>query len=237
MNLLLCDDDREELDISSRILKECHMESVLTINAYTNPCDALEAACVNHNFFDICILDILMPEMSGLELAQKLRKQGYEGKIVFLTTENSFAAESYDVEAFGYLLKPIEQPMMQSMLDKIVSSKLEGDHNFFMVQSRSVKQKVFFHDLTAVEVNGHNLFFHMINGDRVSVYATLESFLDILLSDSRMVRIQRSYIVNMDYITNFTAKRIVLKNGLVINISQRYGNFEDRYLQYIYGRR
>ena len=60
---------------------------------------------------DVCFLDIVMPEMSGIELARQIRKmetdKGMKAHaIVFLTTSNEFASESFEVKAFTYLLKP-----------------------------------------------------------------------------------------------------------------------------------
>lgn len=59
--------------------------------------------------FDLYVLDILMPAMSGIDVGRRLRALGEGGEIVYLTSSNDFAADSYDIRAFFYLLKPVEQ--------------------------------------------------------------------------------------------------------------------------------
>ncbi len=67
--------------------------------------------------FDLYLLDILMPGLNGIDIGRKLRALGDGGEIIFLTTSNDFAADSCDIHAFFYLLKPVEEEKFFSVLD------------------------------------------------------------------------------------------------------------------------
>ena len=70
--------------------------------------------------FDLYVLDILMPELSGIDTGRRLRALGQGGEIVYLTNSNDFAADSYDVHAFFYLLKPVGEAKLFQVLDGAV---------------------------------------------------------------------------------------------------------------------
>ena len=68
--------------------------------------------------FDLYLLDVVMPELSGIEVGIKLREQGSRGEIVYLTFSPEYAVASYETRAFYYLLKPVEPEQLYSVLDQ-----------------------------------------------------------------------------------------------------------------------
>ena len=72
--------------------------------------------------FDLYVLDILMPELSGIDTGRRLRALGDGGEIIYLTSSNDFAADSYDVRAFFYLLKPVNEGKLFQVLDAAVEN-------------------------------------------------------------------------------------------------------------------
>ena len=68
--------------------------------------------------FDILLLDIEMQPYNGIELARKLRERHEEGRIIFITAYEQYAIEAYDVQAFHYLLKPVEEGKLEETLVK-----------------------------------------------------------------------------------------------------------------------
>lgn len=67
--------------------------------------------------FDILFLDIYMPDLNGIEVAQKIRESGKDIKIVFLTSSHDFYSQAYEVFAFNYIVKPFEIKRLFSVLD------------------------------------------------------------------------------------------------------------------------
>lgn len=81
----------------------------------------LIAAVENGASFDIYILDIIMPEMKGTEVAEKLREYDKTGKIIFLTSTSAFDEHASTVDPVGYLIKPIAAEQLYDMLDKAIA--------------------------------------------------------------------------------------------------------------------
>ena len=91
---------------------------------FSRAADAL-AYLVEHSI-DILFLDIQMPGLSGLELAQKLKQLSRPPLIVFVTAFTEHALEAFATSAVGYLTKPIEEDRLAEVLRKIRSFSLRS---------------------------------------------------------------------------------------------------------------
>ncbi len=92
MNILICDDMPKEANKLKRLLAA---QGIAT-SVFHHGRDALRYI-EDGGFADVCILDIIMPEMTGIELAGRLRRTGWDGPIVFLSTSKEFGPETYQV--------------------------------------------------------------------------------------------------------------------------------------------
>ena len=121
MNIALCDDDNTELQKVKCVIEDFiakkHSNHLITFNTYTNASDLL-CHIDKHCGFDLLILDIIMPGMNGIELATEIRNRNTDCKIIFLTSSPEFAINSYKVDAFYYLLKPLCANELKSLLNK-----------------------------------------------------------------------------------------------------------------------
>ena len=75
--------------------------------------------------FDLIILDIFMDKLTGMDVARKIRERDSNVKIVFSTTSNEFASESYEVNACYYLRKPFGRDKVKVMLDRLNLTEIE----------------------------------------------------------------------------------------------------------------
>ena len=103
MHIAVCDDDEISRICILKLLSEyasLHKNISLSFSAFSNP-EALLDVAEKVDGFDIYILDIVMPKMNGIELGIKLRNQGYDGSIIYLTSSTDFAIDSYKAEACG----------------------------------------------------------------------------------------------------------------------------------------
>lgn len=117
MNILIVDDEIDTLnEIDFYVKRYNKFDYSVTC---TNPLKALEEA---EKFqFDVALLDIEMPGMNGLELAEQLLNISSDIKVVFITAYNSYATEAFDVDAIDYVLKPIREERLVKALDRLVS--------------------------------------------------------------------------------------------------------------------
>lgn len=114
IKLAICDDEPVYQKEVARLAKEYgeyhHVE--LSISVYSSGVQVLDA----NEHYDIFILDILMPGLSGMELASDLRRMDDAASIIFLTSSPEFAIEGYSVHALAYLLKPVKREKLFKIL-------------------------------------------------------------------------------------------------------------------------
>ena len=106
MHLALCDDDITELSRLISLLEDygAQREISVTYEAFHNATELIEA--LGKRRFDLLLLDILMPGLTGIEAAKEIRQTGSQLPIIFLTSSREFAVESYRVSAEDYIMKP-----------------------------------------------------------------------------------------------------------------------------------
>lgn len=229
MNILICDDVKSETERLARLLSDSGFD-VNTVVCH-NGTEVLNFAHTK-NVIDVCFLDIIMPGMSGIDLARELREDGYTGEIVFLTTSNEFAAESYAVNTFSYLLKPPTLCSVRDVLSKLENARKSGDTDGITVQTKSIISFILFRDIEYAEVINHKVYFHLKNGDDVGMSATFAEVLPQVLRDPRFAQCHSSYIVNMNDIAAIAGREITMRGGAKIPISKSYAQTKKRYLDW-----
>lgn len=234
MKIIVCDDNPSELNEIVSVLKKCNYSESFSLHCFDEPWETM-------NFFDdginadILFLDIIMPKLSGIELAHELRSAGFKGHIVFISSSNDYAAQSYEVRAISYLIKPIKTEDVQKILDKIKRGKI--DLSGFKLTWKGGGQFILFSELIYTEIQNHHLFFNLNDGEVIKIYGKMSDYSDLLLSDPRMVYINRSFIINMDYINGFESKAVFLKNNTRISIPRGYEKFQKGYFNWMFKKR
>jgi DNA-binding LytR/AlgR family response regulator len=236
--IMLLDDDKRELDKLVYFLEAYYSSGQRTepsrsfLHDFTSPFAALQYF-EDRKMADIVFLDIIMPEMSGVEAAVLLRDRGFGGYIVFLTSVNDFAAESYRVGAFSYLLKPVEKEQLFNVLRKIDEARERSyreDTAALLVTTRQFDRNILFRDIIFAEILGHNLFIHLANDETIAINKPLKEFAPPLLADGRFAHCHGSIIVNMDFVETIKDSAAVLRTGQTIPISRRHSDFKSRYI-------
>lgn len=108
----ICDDNREDIarirELAVRFSEE-HPETPVQIQAYGQPYDLLDEV-EKSGGFDLYLLDVVMPHMTGVALARRLRERKERAEILFLTVSKEYAVDAFSVKAAGYLIKPVSKP-------------------------------------------------------------------------------------------------------------------------------
>jgi len=252
MNILICDDIRDEAVKLENAIREAQAAAHFEVNSvyFEKAQDVLEyikkdpAACgkVSSAKIDVCFLDIIMPEMNGIELAANMRAAGFDGKIVFLTSSKDYGVESYQVNAYYYLLKPVNAKHVAKLLKEI--NNIESNKDTLMrtqqragmkIETRNMTRFVYFYEISFVEVINRNVYFHLLDGSEIVLFATLSEILPQLIADGRFAQCHRSYVVNMDTISQIRGNEIFLQCGGKTPISKSYKEFSDLYFKRVMG--
>lgn len=232
MNILICDDMHSETQKISRLMKDSGFDVTITI--LHNGEDVLRHI---HSgaVVDACFLDIVMPKMSGVTLAEKLRAEGFVGEIVFLTRTNEYAAESYAVEAFSYLIKPPTPESIRNILRKLENARTNNDTGGILVRGVGLVRYLLFRDISHIEVIQHKVYFRLIDGDVVEANATFSEIAPQLLQDRRFIQCYRSFVINMNAVSAIEGRDIIMQCGARIPISKSYPDVKKQYLQWLFG--
>lgn len=97
--------------------------------------------------FDIYILDIEMPGLNGLQIAEKIRKNNTGAFIIFITSHTKYALDAFDVQAYKYILKNQIKTKLEDTLDEI-EEKLELDaKEYYIVSTKARYEKIYYKDI------------------------------------------------------------------------------------------
>ena len=217
MRIAICEDNEIHRDILEHLLnryfseRPIHFELVPYQYGMNFLYDMEEGA-----YFDMAFLDIYMEDTMGNQIAHKLRAMGYQGELVFLTASSDFAIEGYDVDASGYLLKPLDYGKLEMVMDRITRNIAPST---YQIRHRTTVTKLAYHEILYIESNNSKCILHTESGESYTVYKTLNT-IEKELGDRRFLRCHQSFLVNMDHIKQI-GKQFLLSNGDYVPIRQR----------------
>lgn len=236
LHIAICDDNYNELLQINQIVEEFRASHS---SKYNIKCDTFSSsldllvATENRKSYDLLILDVVMPLMTGIEVATEIRQKSNLSKIIFLTSSREFAVDSYKVDAFYYLLKPISKEELMPILEKACAEIADEKEKGILVKCKTCLTKILLHNLEYTEVLGRTLFFHLTTGEVLESYGTMSQLENDLLRDKRFIKPHRSYIVNMDSIHRITDKDIITFSNKPIPVSRElYKTIKQAYIDY-----
>ena len=192
---MIVDDESLALSRLKRLLNENGIED---ITAFDNPIDALKE--ITKTKFDAVFLDISMPNITGLELADSIIQLEPKTFIIFQTAYSEFALEAYKSGGMGYLVKPIESNDIKNILDKIRNFKSSSDEQSKKILGKR-GDKLYLIDISDIYYIKADLDEVIVRIKDADTYVRRKiGDLETLLSGKNFFRVHRSYIVNVDKI-------------------------------------
>lgn len=232
----LCDDDPRDLSAICAIAEDfsaAHPEFPLRLQAFSSPYDLLEHLDAEGGF-DLYLLDMLMPQMAGLELARCIREREEPSEIMFLTTSREYALEAFDVAACGYLVKPVEKAKFEAAMLRAVQRLAKAETSSLLLKTREGLRRLPFRELVVVESFNHDRVCTLTDGSKCVTSDTLTSLMERLSDDPRFFSPHRAYIINLEHITALNADSVLLANGQRIPVAQAaFPNLKRAYVAYL----
>ena len=219
IKVTVCDDEKIYLDNTCVMLEKYSAVNGIEIltDTFSNP-SALLDSIERGELYDIYLLDIYMPGVSGMSVATELRSKGIRSPIVFLTSSIEHAVEAFGVDATHYLLKPYTQQAFFVAMDKAMQSISVDSSESIVLKIDGEYQNVLAADLLYCESDGNYQRIFLKDGAEVHIRMTTSELYEKLESFSRFYRCGRAYILNLDHIKKVTANSVVLKNGKEISL-------------------
>ena len=220
IRIALCDDNELQIDLCKEILDDFITEKGIDakIKMFYNGLELLEYVKKN-GFFDIYILDMIMPKMNGLEVASTLRMLKDEGKIIFITSTVEYAVSSYDVRAYYYMLKPIDSTKLCKVLwGAIKELKVEFD-NMVIVKSQGGDAHLKVQDIMYVDIIDRCPTYHMKDGrsyaDKV-LRGSFKEAVSAVMGCGNFYFCGVSLVINYKYVDALDSQSILLKDGTIL---------------------
>jgi len=215
---IIVDDEPTARDILQLLIKK--IEGIEIIARCKNASEALQA--LNKNNVDLIFLDINMPDMSGITLAKSISKST---KIIFTTAYREYAIDGFDLQAVDYLLKPISLKRLEQAIQKYrtenTSSIKENEiiKEYIVVRSERKMVKINLPDILFIESLSDYLKIH--TQTKTVVTRETISKIEAILPSNSFIRIHRSFIVSLSYISSYTAEFVEIHKK-AISISRSY---------------
>lgn len=192
---MIVDDESLALSRLKRLLNENGIED---ITAFDNPIEALKE--ITKTKFDAVFLDISMPNITGLELADSIIQLEPKTFIIFQTAHSEFALEAFKSGGMGYLIKPIESNDIKNILEKIKNFTASTKEESKKILGKR-GDKLYLIDINDIYYIKADLDEVIIRIKEADAYVRRKiGDLETLLSGKNFFRIHRSYIVNVDKI-------------------------------------
>ena len=163
MKIAICDDDRQELTHIVSLLERYQQTNIekLSIQPFSSSFELAVSARTER--YDLYLLDIIMPGLSGMELAREIRSFDRAADLIFLTTSPEFAVESYTVKATNYLMKPIAEKQLSAALDDICQTREKEQGSTILLKSTIGMHKIRLSGVMYVEAQGRKLIYYLAN--------------------------------------------------------------------------
>ncbi len=169
------------------------------------------------NKYDLIILDIFMNQLTGIELAYKIRESDQNVRLVFASSSNDFACESYCVNASYYIQKPVTQKKIMKMMNRIQVA-VGDDYAFLTLPS---KQKILVRNIVYAEYRDHTMTINCTDGKAITVRMAFHKFIDLISHFPFFVICNKGTVVNMYEIDSIEKYILKTSSGKLLNISRR----------------
>lgn len=181
---------------------------------------------------DVLFLDIQMKDIDGMETARRLRGRKFRGFLIFITVLREMVFDSFEVQAYDYLVKPIEKRHFEKTMERLVSSMQNADKSNLLIQKGYESRIISLDDIVFCEIIDRKIYLHLVSSEVVDYYDRIEKLETKL--DDRFFRCHRSYLINLKYLKSYKNKTAYMEGGKQIPVSRlRSKEFSGVILQYM----
>ena len=181
---------------------------------------------------DILFLDIQMKGMDGMETAKRLRAGKFRGFLIFITVLQEMVFQSFEVQAYDYLVKPIEEARFEKTMERLLASMCSASGSSLLVQKGYESRIIQKEDIVFCEIIDRKIYLNLASGEVVDYYERIENLETKL--DSRFFRCHRSFLINLGHLRGYKNGTAYMDNGREIPVSRLRGKeFSSVILEYM----
>ena len=240
--IALCDDEPAELEKTEQLLGDYEKKYPgleFMVRRFENADELLCLVREKNYIPDLILMDIYMADKKsnsyplGMEAARELRNMNYKGKIVFLTTSKEYALEAFDVDALQYMVKPVSEEKLFSVLNSLLKDIEEERKKYILLRIEGKLARVSLNDIVYCEAQGKRQCLYLTDGKQYILRMTMTELYGQLSQCQEFARIGAAFIVNLGYIGTLNAKEICMDNGRKIYLPRgTYKSLREQYFNY-----
>lgn len=211
----ICDDDASLCtDLSARLSNYMGDTHPHHITCFASG----EALLASAQPFDLIFLDIQMAQPDGMETARLLRQRDSHSLLIFVSILKEYVFDAFAVEAFDYLVKPLEQDRFLRTMNRAMQVLAQRSHQHLTIQKGHTLQLIPLSQILYCEVLGRKVHIHQEDGQVFHYYEKLEALQQQLAG--HFFRCHRSYLVNLDHVRGCSGGQVRLSDGSAIPVSR-----------------
>jgi len=238
LKIAICDNERIDmlclLDLVALYLGSHPDNQGIVVSFYNS---RKLAECISAGtIFDIYMLDILMPDMNGIEIGRLLREKVPDAPIIYITSSEEFALNAFENHAIRYLVKPIARDELDSALDLAFSLCVKEKPTVYAVKTKEGEAAVPAEKIIYIENRLRTAVYVLECGKTVESVRIRSSFEDTVAvhDDPNFMQPHKSFFVNMNHIQVMTNESITMDNGQSVPISRGFKkSAEKQYLDFV----
>lgn len=230
INIAICDDEQVILNSIEKLVTDFFHSQNLESKIFLF--SSGEELLGSGKDIDILFLDIQMKQLNGIETARKIRSKGYKGFLIFITVLKEMVFQSFEVQPFDYLLKPIKYDDFQKTMERLLLSMKSADKENLLIQRGSESSIVSFGEIIFCEIIDRKVYLHLKSAEVIDYYDRIENLEKKL--DNRFFRCHRSYLINLQYLISYKNGFAHMVENHQIPVSRlRSKEFSNVILQYM----
>ena len=233
INIAVCDDEKCMSEKLKKLAEDFFRKKNTDISVveYSSGEELLKS----NERIDILFLDIGMRGMDGIETARRLRTHGYSGFLIFITVLKEMVFQSFEVQPFDYLVKPVQEEHFEKTMERLflsIQDRLSPEKVNLLVQKGFESNIISFQDIICCEIIDRKVYIYLASGEVIDYYDRIENLEKKL--DRRFFRCHRSYLINLNHLKSYRNNTAYMADGKEIPVSRlRSKEFSKVILQYM----
>lgn len=204
--------------------------SEFNIVRFANAADFIEQY---RSDFAVVFMDIQMPKMNGMDVAERLRKRDKTVSIIFITNLVQYARRGYEVDAVGFLVKPVSYYDFSLKFGKALDLYVVNEKRDFTINTPGELVRISTDKLMYVEILNHRLYYHLID-DVVEMTGVL-SEAESNLAEYGFLRCNKCYLVNPRFVVSVKGQEVTVGNCTLAISRPRRAEFLTGLAKYFSG--
>ena len=232
MRIAICEDNREHTEILSEMVNRwAKKENIQVIIGHYQSAEQFLFCMKDELPYDLAFLDIQMSKINGLQLARMIREEDRLIFLVFTTALKKYAPKGYEVSAFRYLIKPLQEDEVFQVLTTANRMLVERKRETVIVTRGDETRRIFLDDIYYIEVDNHYIILHL-HEETIRFKAKLKEF-EVQFKEPQFCKCHRSYIVNLKYTGKISREGVEIDGKRTLPISRsRWEALNHCYMEY-----